>query len=243
MEPAASLTEIGLEDGTVATVPPIDPIESTPTDAAQTGPTEPAITDDVVLYDDDDVVLEEPPLVVFDEVIEGVTGSTVDEFMTEETTEPVDGGDPTTDTTAPIAGGVLTDGTAENAPEGDALIQAALQEIADSGGAVPPEGERTIAPINCTGLTGESCCLLIKLLIRDSDTNGNAIQCTLNYAESTSKKTYWRNLRGKKVQIFANHNGLVSKNPKIVGNWPKGIEGAEFESWLLEGGNPPLILQ
>ena len=244
MEPDASLTEIGLEPGTVATIPPIDPIEpaTTEAEATPTDPADPAVTDDVVPYDDD-VILEEPPLIVFDEVIEGVSGATVDEFITEETSQTVDGGGTTTDTTAPIAGGVLTDGTAENTPEGDAKIEAALAEVAASGGEVEAAGERTIEPIDCSGLTGENCCLLIKLIVRDSDTNGKAIQCTLNYEETTAKKTYWRNLRGKKVHIWANHNGLVSKNPQIVGDWPKNLEGAEFESWLLEAGSPPLILQ
>ena len=57
-----------------------------------------------------------------------------------------------------------------------------------------------------------------------------------------SNTQYWQNLRGKKVHIFANHNGIVSKVPQIVGDWPKGITGEDFEAWLLEAGSPPIIL-
>jgi len=232
MEPGASLSPIGIDPDTVpATVPPADPYlpdGTTPTDEVD------AVTTD------DDILLEEPPLVVFDEVITGVTGSTVDEFMTATPLPEEEGGGTTT---APIAGGVLTDGTAENTPEGDAKIEAALASLPPGGVTVEAAGERTIDPIDCAGLTGENCCLLIKLKIRDSDVNGNAIQCSLNYVASSTKKKYWQNLRGKKVHIFSNHNGIVSKVPQIVGDWPKGIVGVEFESWLLEGGSPPLILQ
>ncbi|KAK1736265.1 hypothetical protein QTG54_012865 [Skeletonema marinoi] len=236
MEPTASLSPLGIDPESVETIPPSDPYlpdESTPTDDAV------AVAADDVVTTDDDVVLEEP-LVVFDEVITGVTGSTVDEFMTATPLPEEEGGGTTT---APIAGGVLTDGTAENTPEGDAKIEAALASLPPGGVTVEVAGERTIDPIDCAGLTGENCCLLIKLKIRDSDVNGNAIQCSLNYVASSTKKKYWQNLRGKKVHIFSNHNGIVSKTPQIVGDWPKGIVGVEFESWLLEGGSPPLILQ
>jgi len=236
MEPTASLSPLGIDPESVETIPPSDPYlpdESTPTDDAV------AVAADDVVTTDDDVVLEEP-LVVFDEVITGVTGSTVDEFMTATPLPEEEGGGTTT---APIAGGVLTDGTAENTPEGDAKIEAALASLPPGGVTVEVAGERTIDPIDCAGLTGENCCLLIKLKIRDSDVNGNAIQCSLNYVASSTKKKYWQNLRGKKVHIFSNHNGIVSKVPKIVGRWPKNKVGVEFESWLLEGGSPPLILQ
>ena len=261
MEPGSSLTDIGLGDGTVATVPPIDPVDAK---ASETEPTpgtggagaDPAPTEDTFeystyIYDDDSVELEAPPLVVFDEVIEGVDGSTVDQFVAAESTEPtVEAGAPggtTTDTTAPIAGGVLTDGTAQSTPEGDAKIETALAEVAATGDTVPEAGSRTIGPFDCSGLTGIDCCALIKLQVRDSDIQGNAIQCTLNYSETSQKKKYWNNLRGKKVHIFENHNGRVSKDPKIVGAWPKSLEGAdklaEFEAWLRDAGSLPLIMQ
>ena len=79
MEPTASLSPLGIDPESVETIPPSDPYlpdESTPTDDAV------AVAADDVVTTDDDILLEEPPLVVFDEVITGVTGSTVDEFMT-----------------------------------------------------------------------------------------------------------------------------------------------------------------
>lgn len=234
MEPSASLSPIGIEPETLpATVPPADPYAPTPTDTTPTDPVDPDPTDD-------DIPPEEPPLIVFDEVIEGVSGATVDEYLAA-ATAPDGGGD--TAATAPIAGGVITDGTAENTPGGDALLQEAIDALPPGGETGVVEGERSIEPIYCGGLTGESCCLLVKLKVRDHDIHDNAIQCTLNYVESTEKKKYWKNLRGKKVHIFSNHNGIVSKIPQIVGDWPKGITGAEFEAWLLEAGSPPLILQ
>ncbi len=208
MEPAASLSPVGIEPETLpATVAPVT-------------------TDDTVLE------VEEPPIVVFDEVITGVIGSTVDEFLTASS----EGGT----ATAPLAGGVVTDGSAVNTPEGEAKIEDALATLPPGGESA---GERTIEPIDCTGLTGENCCLLVKLKVRDSDLNGKAIQCTLNYVETSTKKQYWKNLRGKKVHIFANHNGKVSKIPQIVGDWPKGMEGEEFVTWLSEAGSPPKIMQ
>ncbi len=230
MEPTASLSPIGIEPETIpATVPPADPYA--PTEATPTDPVEPTPTDD-------EIPPEEPPLIVFDEVIEGVTGATVDEYLTASTSPEGD----TTDL-APIAGGVITDGTAENTPGGDDLLQSAIDALPPGGETGVVEGERQIDPIYCGGMTGVSCCLLIKLTVRDHDIHDNAIQCTLNYVESTKKKKYCQNLRGKKVHIFANHNGIVNKVPKIVGKWPKGKKGAKFDAWLLEAGSPPLILQ
>jgi hypothetical protein len=133
----------------------------------------------------------------------------------------------------------LTTPEGANTPEGDAKITDALnQELT-----IQAAGERDIPPIDCSGLTGESCCLLVKLTVRDSDRNGNAIQCSLDYVASSQKKKYWLNHRGKKVHIFANHNNYVSKVPRVVGGWPNGIGDEEFTQWLLSAGNPPLILQ
>ena len=168
---------------------------------------------------------EEGPLIILDKEIEGVRGCTINQFIAGTHT-------------APLAGGVLCDGTAMNTPEGDAKIQAELEK----GVTVESAGERYLEPIDCTGLTGESCCLLVKLKVRDHDLNGNAIQCSLDYISESAKKQYWLNHRGKKIHIFANHNNMVSKVPKVVGDWPKGITGADFEEWLREAGAPPKIM-
>lgn len=218
VEPTASVP--------TAVAPAPAPAPSIPT-AVAPAPA-PAPTEDVV------PLLEEPaPLIVLDSEIAGVEGSTIDQFIAASPTEQ----------TAPIAGGILTDGTATNTPEGDAKIQEALSTSTSTETTAIEAGERIIEPLDCTGLTGESCCLLIKLKVRDSDINGNAIQCTLDYITESQKKQFMLNHRGKKVHIFANHNDMVSKVPEIVGDWPKGIKDNDFPQWLLEAGNPPLILQ
>lgn len=216
-----------------------------------------AYTDDGVIYNDDGFMpttttTNDAPLQVFEQPVDYVQGATTAEFIqlasSETTTD--DGGTATAETTTTtttnntvvLAGGVLTDHTATNLPEGDEKLLAAIATET----VVPPAGERTIDPINCYGLTGEDCCLLIKLTIPDADVNDNAIQCTLTYSESTEKKKYWKDLRGKKVHIHANHLGYVSKIPEVTGEWPKSFDKkgtAEFEAWLLKGGAPPLIMQ
>jgi len=62
--------------------------------------------------------------------------------------------------------------------------------------------------------TANSCCLLIKATVKDSDIFGNAIQCFTNYIEESGKKAKL-NHRGKKVHIFENHNRRVVKDPKV----------------------------
>jgi hypothetical protein len=193
-------------------IPPITAMEPTASLYPTDGAADPAPTED--------------PIIILATEIEGVEGATIDAYIA--------GG-----STAPIAGGVLTDNSASNTPEGDAKIEDALSEPV----VIEVAGNRTIPPIDCTGLTGTSCCLLVKLKVRDSDATGKAIQCSLDYAEGTEKQKFWLNHRGKKVHIFANHNGIVSKMPKIVGSWPNGIEGDEFTEWVRQAGSPPLILQ
>lgn len=54
-----------------------------------------------------------------------------------------------------------------------------------------------------------------------STTQGNAIQCFLDYDESTCKKTWWRDiLETKRVMIYENHEGFVSRDPIVEGAWP-----------------------
>lgn len=58
-------------------------------------------------------------------------------------------------------------------------------------------------------------------LISQLVTQGNAIQCFLDYDESTCKKTWWRDmLETKRVMIYQNHEGFVSKDPIVEGAWP-----------------------
>lgn len=157
MEPDASLDPLGLDpENLPATIPPNDPTETT----------------------------TEAPLIVFDEVIEGVMGCTVMEYRSGGGGGGGGGG------TRPIAGGVLCSGMAMNTPDGEEVIENAISALPPGGETGEVAGERQIEPIDCTGLTGESCCLLVKLKVRDHDIRDNAIQCTLNYVESTEKKQY-----------------------------------------------------
>jgi len=136
--------------------------------------------------------------------------------------------------TAPISGGVETLGAETNTAEGEAKLQAALAETAT----IEQSGKRSIGPFDCSGMTGHSCCLMIKHKVRDSDRKGRAIQCYLDYHEDTEKHKALLNARGKKVFIFENHKGMISKEPKIVGDWPQGIADSnpDFHDWIQDGG-------
>ena len=124
----------------------------------------------------------------------------------------------------------MTDGTSENTPEGDAEIEAAIASL-PTGGVTESADERTIDSIDCAGLTGENCCLLIKLKIResDADANGNNIQlvsttCFLDEEEILAKPL-------RLLRLLAIGQRLLQ------------VRDEEFESWLLEGGSPAMILQ
>ena len=133
-----------------------------------------------------------------------------------------------------ISGGVQTLGVETSTAEGEAKLQAALAETAT----IELSGQRSIGPFDCAGMTGHSCCLMIKHKVRDSDNKGRAIQCYLDYHEQTEKHKALLNARGKKVFIFENHNGKISKEPKIVGGWPQGIADSnpDFHEWIQDGG-------
>ena len=259
--PATSAPTVGV----LPTAPAPDPEPPATTDDGLTY-TDDTYTDDGTGYYDDtaptDDALTTELLQVFTEPVTEVTGATTEEYIAQSstqttttqapggggTTTPAPGGGGTT-TPAPeagggetypiIAGGVLTDHTAVNTAEGDEKVINAVS----SETIIPEAGERVIEPIDCAGTTGEDCCLIVKLSIPDSDVNGNAIQCKITYDDYTDKKTYWKNLRGKKVHIKGNHNNYVMENPEMSGTWPKGKEGAEFEEWLSKAGALPLIMQ
>jgi hypothetical protein len=67
--------------------------------------------------------------------------------------------------------------------EGEAKLTTALAETAT----IEQSGQRTIGPFDCSGMTGHSCCLMIKHKVRDSDSKGRAIQCYQDYHQSTEK--------------------------------------------------------
>lgn len=110
-----------------------------------------------------------------------------------------------------IYGGVQIVPTAQNTPSGDIVLATALAEPT----LIAEAGTRSLGPFDCTGLTGKNCCLMIKHKVRDSNVNGRAIQCYLDYADGTIKHESHLNARGKKVFIFENHRGRISKEPKV----------------------------
>ena len=84
---------------------------------------------------------------------------------------------------------------------------------------IPAKGERKFPAFDCSCLSGYSCCLLIKATIRDADVYNKAIQCHLNFSEGTEKHEKFETGRGKHVNIYTNHNFLVSIAPKVEGSW------------------------
>ena len=53
-------------------------------------------------------------------------------------------------------------------------------------------------------MTGFDCCLVIKHKVRDADINGRAIQCHLDYEETTCKKKWpLETEESKKVLMYA----------------------------------------
>lgn len=166
----------------------------------------------------------EPIIIEVEPVL--VEGTFIEEALNGEDQDPV------------IAGGIVTDSTTPNTEEGQDTFDDAIASVTttttnpdtgettytyDPAGTIgiPEAGSRQLAPQgwDCSGLTGYNCCLMIKALVPDADIYGNAIQCHLNYDESSMKKKFFDS-RGKKVFIFANGNNIVRKTPKLVGNWP-----------------------
>ena len=118
--------------------------------------------------------------------------------------------------TNPLNGGVVLDANSHGTAEGVEELNRVLAEPA----VLSDPGPRVIGPFNCAGMTGYECCLIAKHQVRDSDANGNAIQCHLDYDVTTCKKKYeLEQLDNKKVYIYANHKYFVSKNPKVSNTW------------------------
>jgi len=108
----------------------------------------------------------------------------------------------------PIAGGNY-DPYAESTLEGQTKLAKALE----SEGVVQ-EGDRTIGPWDCSGMTGVDCCLMIKHEVRDIDNQDNAIQCYLDYKPGTTK--YNQLQSASKVRIFETNDGYVSETPAVT---------------------------
>lgn len=221
-------------DGTLFTDPPtksptVSPAPTTssaPTAVSTESVTELTWEDDYTGQNDDNIDLfsgftyEAPPVEsVSDETFEPVSvesNATVDDVIEvldtstspEETADAINNMDP-------INGGVVLDGSAQNADDTQ------LIEALETEPVIPPEGtiRDPTAPINCTGLTGFYCCVKIKHLWRESNTDGSAIQCWLEYREGTGKSDYMNGIQGRHVKVVRNANGYVTQLPRTLGNW------------------------
>ena len=179
------------------------------------------------------------PPIIAEEIISGpVTEDSVEVYIVPERKLGIATNDAmlSIDTTASLDlyGGIKVVDTATSTPEGEIALDTELAKTA-----TVETTTRNIGPWDCTGMTGPDCCLMIKHKIRDSDNKGRAIQCYLDYAEGTEKQKAYLNARGKKVFIFEDHRGHISKEPKVVGDWPQGKGQAgseEFHTWIEEGG-------
>mmetsp|Transcript_13177 Transcript_13177/g.26770 ORF Transcript_13177/g.26770 Transcript_13177/m.26770 type:complete len:117 (-) Transcript_13177:130-480(-) len=107
----------------------------------------------------------------------------------------------------PIAGGNY-DPSAQSTIVGQEKLAKALE--AES---VVEEGDRTLGPWDCSGMTGIDCCLMIKHEVRDIDHQNNAIQCYLDYKPGTLK--YYEQQYASRVRIFETHDGHVAETPVV----------------------------
>lgn len=225
---------------TPETVETSAPVTSTPTTSPtttsppsiSTKPTFPIL--DPLLAEEDAVevdtfipsgtIYEEPPIVVEPEEVL-VQGATTDGAIAGEDDNALNGG-------------VVLDGSATSSGEATERLAYELSEPP----VIAEAGSRTIGPFNCKGLTGYDCCLLIKHQVRDADINGRAIQCYLDYEETTCKRKWWveseEDYEGKKVLIYANHREMVSEDPRITGSWPMCDErwNEETRDWATVSG-------
>jgi len=134
--------------------------------------------------------------------------------------------------TKPLNGGVVLSSSSHGTTEGQEELNRILAEPA----VIEDPGPRMVGPFNCAGMTGYECCLIVKHQVRDSDVNGNAIQCHLDYDVTTCKKKYeLEQLDNKKVYIYANHKYFVSKDPKVSNTWStcttKWTDGSYTRDW------------
>ena len=99
--------------------------------------------------------------------------------------------------------------------------QQKLDDYLSTPKTIDSEGERELGPWDCAGLTGVSCCAMIKHDVRDADTKGNSIQCWIEQAgtdiqngETVTKKLCEDDIT--KVCVYENHDGYVDQVPILA---------------------------
>lgn len=122
----------------------------------------------------------------------------------------------------PCAGGVVVDPNIDDLYGKGCPTESFSDRIANAQliTVVPAAGERALPAFDCSCLTGFHCCLLIKASVRDADVYNKAIQCHLNYTPESDKHHLFHDGRGKVVNIYTNHNFVVSQTPYVEGSWP-----------------------
>ena len=131
--------------------------------------------------------------------------------------------------TNPINGGVILNPISEGTPGGREELERVLSTTFD----IETSGPRVLGPFNCAGMTGYECCLVAKHQVRDSDVNGRALQCHLDYDVTTCKKKWELDQAdNRKVWIYANHKYFVSKDPKVSNTWQTcGTKWGKERDW------------
>ena len=79
------------------------------------------------------------------------------------------------------------------------------------------QGLRSLGPWNCAGLTGVSCCAIIKHDVRDSDTRGKGIQCWVDEFKPNgplTRKTCEDDIT--KVCVYEKYDGKVLRVPILA---------------------------
>jgi len=83
-------------------------------------------------------------------------------------------------------------------------------------------GKRTVGPWDCLGLSGVSCCAMIKHSVRDADVEGNAIQCWIEPVDNNglinnhtlTRKKCDENMN--RICIYEMHDGYVGMTPILA---------------------------
>lgn len=87
----------------------------------------------------------------------------------------------------------------------------------------PTAGSRSIGPWDCRGLTGVSCCAMIKHSVRDHDEQDNAVQCWVETISGLlTVKTCEDDL--SKICIYETYDGKVFSVPLLA--YDKVLEAA-----------------
>lgn len=162
-----------------------------------------------------------PPVKLNNGIYTVVNGSTIDEFRGSEGAIGrklwgESGGRElvlTYNTEAIIAGGQYNTTYTD-----DTLAKQELDAYLATEPMVRPSGEEVVGPWDCAGLTGVSCCATIKHDVRESDSNGNAIQCWIEEdapgAPLTTSKACEHDV--KKICIYAIKTGSGIKETIVT---------------------------